>query len=204
MYLPEVFSIRDKTKIDKFISDYNFADLVTYHNGTICSNKVPFFYDNEGEKLFGHFANNNTQLADLKESKEVLAIFSGPHAYISPLWFENKNSVPTWNFQTVQICGKPGILSADELFDVLAILTSKHESQVSSQWSMADLDPERLKLLLTKITGFQIDITDIKFKQKMSQNRDINDQRSVITALNTQNTSGQDEVAKIMSEYLDD
>ncbi|MCU7799427.1 MAG: FMN-binding negative transcriptional regulator [gamma proteobacterium symbiont of Lucinoma myriamae] len=84
MYIPEVFEIHDNEKAIRLIEDNSFGDLVTSHKGLLSSNKVPFFFDRGTNMLCGHFGKNNPQLIDIAESKEVLAIFTGPQGYISP------------------------------------------------------------------------------------------------------------------------
>ena len=198
MYLIEAYNTKDKDKIIQFIEENSFADLVTFHDGFLSSNKVPFFYDKDKNILFGHFGRSNPQLVDLEKTDEVLVIFSGAHAYISPQWYESENGVPTWNFQTIQVRGTASIVDEKELIEILAKLTKFHESQLPKQWTMSKLNPEKRNQMLQMITGFKIEITDIKFKEKMSQIRELNDRKSVIQALREQNVQSSKSVADIM------
>ena len=198
MYLIEEYNTKDKNKIIQFIEDNSFADLVTFHDNSLCSNKVPFFYDKEKNVLFGHLGRNNPQLIDIEKTDEVLVIFSGAHAYISPQWYESDNGVPTWNFQTIQIRGSATIVDDRTLIEILAKLSKFHESQLPNQWTMSKLDPEKRKMMLQMITGFKIEVTEIKFKEKMSQIRKLNDRKSVINALREQNRQSSKAVADIM------
>jgi len=202
MYLPEVFEVHDSEKAIRLIEDNSLGDLVTSHNGVLSSNKVPFFFDRSTHMLYGHFGKNNPQLIDLAESKEVLAIFTGAQAYISPQWYESSNMVPTWNFQTVQIRGQATIVDDRRLINILEMLTEFHEAPFSQPWSINQVQADKLKMMLAMITGFQISITEIKFKEKMSQNRNKYDQQSVIKALKRQNNQSSKNVAMVMNNNL--
>ncbi|MFV2056815.1 MAG: FMN-binding negative transcriptional regulator [Thiohalomonadales bacterium] len=203
MYLPDVYNNCDKEKIDSFINANNFGDLVTFRDGKLSSNKCPFLYDNVNNRLYGHFGNSNAQLVDIEDSPEVLVILTGPHCYISPQWYQSEGMVPTWNFQTIQVRGKAKIVAADVLVEILESLSKLHESNLSPQWSMKELESGRLTLLQKMITGFQIDITEILFKEKMSQNRKHADQQNVINSLLEQGDPSQLDVANLMRANLD-
>jgi len=204
MYTLDAYKTTDRNKIDQFIENNGFADLVTLQDGSLCSNKVPLYYDKSTNELFGHFGRDNPQLKSLNDSNDVLVIFSGAHAYISPQWYESDNGVPTWNFQTLQIRGKASIVDGKSLLAILAKLTKFYESTLPKQWTMSQLDPVKRKKMTDMITGFKIKISDIKFKEKMSQLRSVGDQKSVVNALNDQGRPFAKKVAKIMKCNLED
>lgn len=201
MYLPQQYNIQDTEKAITLIENNSFGDLVTFHDGNLCSNKVPFFYDKKENLLYGHFGKTNPQLNQIQEEapKEVLVIFTGAHAYISPQWYKSENGVPTWNFQTVQVKGLAKTVDDNGLIKILNKLSAFHESQFDTPWSMDRVSPDKLKKMLSMIVGFEIDITEIKFKEKMSQNRDEKDRLSVIKGLRGQGSQGAENVAGIMN-----
>lgn len=204
MYIPEIYNITDMKKINQFIKDNTFADLVTVSEGKISSNKVPFLYSEEEGLLYGHFGKTNPQLADLESCAEVLVIFSGADAYISPQWYASKNMVPTWNFQSLQVRGKARTVNKADLLKILTKLTEYHEVNIEKPWTIDSLPEEKLEMMLDMIVGFEIEITDIKFKEKMSQNRCPEDRASVISFLKEQNrgVSDEDKVLRVMSDSL--
>ncbi|MCW8931195.1 MAG: FMN-binding negative transcriptional regulator [Gammaproteobacteria bacterium] len=202
MYIPEIFEIRDNKKAIKLIENNSFGDLITSYKGLLTSNKVPFFYDRSSNTLCGHFGKSNPQLIDIKESKEVLAVFTGPQCYISPQFYESSNMVPTWNFQTVQIRGNATIVDDNRLINILEMLSKFHESQFRQPWSISQVEPDKFEMMLDMIVGFQINITEIKFKEKMSQNRSKADQLSVIKALKKQNNQSANNVVKVMRNNI--
>ena len=202
MYLPDVYKIENDKKIQAFIEANSFADLVTFHNGELLSNKVPLLFDKPNNCLYGHFGKSNPQLKHLLSSNEVLVIFSGPHAYISPQWYKSQNMVPTWNFQTLQLRGKPRLVNEEKLLTILEKLTAFHESGLDNPWTMKQLAEKPQSVMLQMIVGFEIDINTIQFKEKMSQNRSEQDQASVIEALKEQGGYEKDRVAQIMNDNL--
>jgi len=203
MYTPEAFKNNDQDKMIAFMENHNFADLVTYHKQNLCSNKVPFFLDKDQNILYGHFSRANPQLIDIKESANVLVIFSGPQSYISPRWYVSENMVPTWNFQTLQVRGSASIVDDNCLKEILEKLSAFHERHRLNPWGMSELTPEKLAIMLKMIVGFKIDIRDINFKEKMSQNRDICDQQNLIDSLMKTNDINSKNVASIMRKNLD-
>lgn len=204
MYLPQQYNVQDIEKAITLIEENSFGDLVTIHDGNLCSNKVPFFYHKKENVLYGHFGKTNPQLAQIQqdEPKEVLAIFTGAHAYISPQWYESENVVPTWNFQTVQVRGLAKTVDDNGLIKILNNLTAFHESKFDTPWSMDKVNPDKLQHMLNMIAGFKIDITEIKFKEKMSQNRNEKDRLGVIKGLRRQGSQGAENVAGIMNQKI--
>ena len=176
--------------------------MVTSHKGLLTSNKVPFIFDRNTNTLCGHFGKNNPQLVDIEYSKEVLAIFTGPHSYISPRWNETPNLVPTWNYQTVQVRGDAIIVDENRLFQILELLSEFHETKFSQPWSMTEIEPDKLEMMLGMIVGFQINIKEIKFKEKMSQNRNQQYQKSIINALRKQQDQLANKVADVMNKNI--
>lgn len=203
MYLPEVFNVIERKKIVEFIENNSFADLISCRDNVLCSNKVPLFFDKENNVLLGHFGRENPQLIDMSESDEVLVVFSGLDTYVSPQWYASEAMVPTWNFQTLQVRGKARIVSDNRLIEILERLSEFHESGLERQWTMRQLDEKRKAMMLQMITGFEIEIKDIKFKEKMSQNRSAEDQQSVIKSLSMQESHEKSEVAELMRENLE-
>jgi len=202
MYIPEAFKINDRDRITDFMEKQGFADLITYHNQSLCSNKVPLMLDKDKNVLYGHFGRSNPQLLDIEKSRDVLVIFSGPHSYISPRWYASENMVPTWNFQTLQVKGTASLVDDNCLIEILEKLSTLHESNQPNPWTMRELAPEKLDIMLKMIVGFKIDIHEINFKEKMSQNREIHDQQSLIDSLIKTNDTNSVNVASIMRKNI--
>lgn len=203
MYILDAYKTTDRNQIVQFIHENNFADLVTHSNGVLCSNKVPFLFDAEKNELYGHLGKGNEQLSDLQSDEEALVIFSGAHVYVSPQWYVSDNAVPTWNFQSLQCRGKPEIVDHKGLMEILARLTRFHESSFKKPWTMAKLDPEKRAMMVDRLTGFKIKVTDIRFKEKMSQIRSVEDRINIIKELDKKNNSMSQQVSLIMRDKLE-
>lgn len=124
MYIPKNLTLTDLNIIKDFITEHSFGVLIS---PDLTATHLPFMYENDGNNLgclFGHFAKANThwQLAD---KQRVLVIFSGPHAYISPNWYNSKPAVPTWNYAAVHCYGVLTLLDDDENQAAMAKLITK-------------------------------------------------------------------------------
>ena len=172
MYLPEQFRETDPERIAAVIEGYPFATLITAPDGVPFVSHLPLLYQRGAGahgRLLGHLARANPQWQHLASGREVLAVFQGPHAYVSPSWYSSPG-VPTWNYAAVHLRGSPRIVDdASELEALLAQITRIHESPMPSPWQ-PDLAGERRSRLLGMIVGFEIAVTDLQAKFKLSQN----------------------------------
>ena len=132
---------------------------------------------------------------------EVLAIFHGPHAYISPQWYETGPAVPTWNYIDVHAYGTVRLVDdVDWLRELLRRLSERHEARNPTPWRMQDLPEPYLKGMLKGIIGLDIAVTRLEGKYKLSQNRPAADRPRVIVALEAQNGEDAHAIARLMRE----
>jgi transcriptional regulator len=133
-------------------------------------------------------------------SGEVLAVFSGPHAYISPAWYEAEGVVPTWNYVAVHAYGVLELVEAHaDLLEILRKSVTFFESARTPPWTFDEGD-DSLSKLLPAIVGFQITITRIEGKWKLGQNRPEEQRQRVIRVLERRTDEDSQEIAKLMSE----
>jgi transcriptional regulator len=189
MYIPKVFEIKNRVELFKFIEQWSFGNLVTTYGGELFVNHVPFVIDKSQNKLYGHLAIKNPQLALLEKADDLAVVFNGANCYISPSWYVSQEMVPTWNFETVHVSGKARLVDNNALLAILEKLTEKHERQFENLWKMDKLSDSKLSVMMKMIVGFEIDITSIEGKSKLSQNRSAEDRAGVISGLRTQNDS---------------
>jgi len=186
MYIPKAFREDDLNTLHKLIRAYSFATLITQHEGVPFATHLPFILDAQRGKngsLLAHMARANPQWHDFASEQEVLVIFQGPHAYVSPSWYEVELSVPTWNYAVVHAYGIPRLLEDnEELYKLLKILIETHEAQFESPWPF-QLPDDYLQKMMHGIVGFEIEITRLEGKFKMSQNRTESERENVIAAL---------------------
>ena len=169
----------------------------------LIASQIPFLVVRRGDGMLlqGHVARPNPQAADLDDGAEVLAIFPGPHAYISPGWYEAGPAVPTWNYASVHAYGTARAIRDPEwLRDMLDRLSARHEAREAAPWRMRDLPPSYLESMLRGIVGFEIAVSRLEGKFKLSQNRPASDRPRIIAALERRNDQTSREVAGLMRD----
>lgn len=205
MYIPEHFKETNSERIYSLIKGNSFGTLVTAPDGVPFVSHLPFILDHAADskgKLLCHMARANPQWQHFSSCGEVLAVFQGPHAYISPSWYSSPG-VPTWNFAVVHLRGKPRLIESEsELEALVERLTHVYESHMPSPWK-PNLSDERRTKLLNMIVGFEIEITNIQAKFKLSQNRPPEDRQSVVEKLGQSSNQTEVAVATLMSEAHD-
>jgi transcriptional regulator len=203
VYLPPAFTEKRANVLMAHIERYDFGLLVTNGPEGLVASHIPFLIERDGEQmhLHGHLARPNPQVNDLARAGEVLAIFHGPHAYISPNWYATAPSVPTWNYADVHAYGTVRLVEDDEwLRRFLARLSARHEARNPAPWRMQDLPGDYVEIMLKGIIGLDIAVTRLEGKYKLSQNRPAADRPVVIDALEAQSDPDAQAVARLMRE----
>jgi len=125
MYIPRRYEEKDTEKIHSFIRENSFAILVSVKDGIPAGTHIPLLLEKDADGrdiLMGHISRGNDQKNALTEGAKMLAIFPGPHAYISPRWYTQMN-VPTWNYIAVHVYGTVRMVEGEELHAALKRLT---------------------------------------------------------------------------------
>jgi transcriptional regulator len=204
MYIPEHFKETNSERISALIERNSFGMLVTAPDGAPFVSHLPFIFDRAvGSKgiLLCHMARANPQWQHFSSGGEVLAVFQGPHAYVSPSWYSSPG-VPTWNYAVVHLRGKPRLIKSEsELETLVERLTYVYESHMPGPWK-PNLAGERRTTLLNLIVGFKIEVTAVQAKFKLSQNRPPEDQQNVVGKLSQSSNQTEAAVAELMSEVL--
>lgn len=186
MYLPPLFREDDRTKLLDFMRAHSFATLVTVVDNAPFATHLPLMVEERGEELFitGHLAKPNAQWTGFGNG-ESLAIFGGPHAYISPSLYEKIESVPTWNYIAVHAYGTPIIYRyADapaRVQAMLEVMMQSFDPTYLAQWE--SLSDKFRQGMMMGIVAFEIAVTRIEGKYKLSQNRSMVDQATVAAHL---------------------
>jgi transcriptional regulator len=202
MYIPPFNRVEDRQAINAFIHAHGFATLITDNNGAPWASHLPVLLDESPDgpgTLRSHMARANEQWRHLASDKEVLCIFSGPHAYISPSWYVEQHTVPTWNYATVHVYGIPKIVDDAALKKIVFDTTEKYESSMPQPWTIP-LSEREMDGMLKAIVGFSIEITRVEAKFKLGQNRSQDDQDKMLNALQQATDSDSRELAKFIQE----
>lgn len=204
MYVPASFAVDDPAELHSAIEKYSFATLFSAVQGNLVATHLPLLLDrSKGPHgtLIGHVARANQQ-AEQAENQSVLAVFSGPHAYISPTWYESSPAVPTWNYVAVHAHGKLKIItSQEELAGMLDRMVTLYESGMPTPWQL-DSKSDYIERLLPQIVGFQIEIERLEGKWKLSQNHSLGRQEKVATALQMRPDENSQAIASLMRKSL--
>ena len=186
MFTPKLNRNESVEELHEFIHQNGFAILISTVEGKPWASHIPLMLSVDGKKLSGHVARGNKQWKEWNVETEMLAIFSGPHAYISSSWYDHEN-VPTWNYIAVHVYGKLKILSSEELLKSLKELTDKYEKSSEQPVAVEKMNPGFLKKEMLGIVGFEIEITKMEATYKLSQNRDAKNHETIITELEKRN-----------------
>jgi transcriptional regulator len=205
MYIPGRYKELDPEVIEQFLRANDFATLVSFDGERPIATHLLLDFQRRRDGslvLNGHMARANKQWQTFAEPQEVLAIFSGPHTYISPRWYNHTN-VPTWNYMAVHAYGAPRVITEnDELYGLLKRLVDKHEgdSGAVSPYRLESLPEEFVTKQMQAIVGFQIEISRMEASFKLSQNRNQESYDNVITELYRRTDDNSLAVAEAMKE----
>jgi transcriptional regulator len=201
MYIPEHFRIRDHADAVSFMRANPFVILVSAADDGPFASHVPVVIREIEDQLIirGHVAKANPHWRYLEQQPQCLTIFHGPHSYISPTLYTNRESVPTWNYGAVHLYGNARVFaSPDAMLGVLHDLMGIFEPSYAEQW--ASLTPEYRDRMLTHIVAFEITTTRLEAKFKLGQNRTREEQSNMITALDQAKDTAVSGVARMMRD----
>ncbi len=187
MYVPAAFEVSDLLAQHALIQSHPLATVITNGVHGLEANHIPLHLDSHASPLGvlkGHVARANPLWRDDAAHTQVLAVFQGPHAYITPGWYDTKaesgDVVPTWNYVTVHARGTLRVVDDPQwLRGQLGALTAQQEQHLPHPWAVDEASDEFIQTMIKAIVGIEICITDIQGKWKVSQNRPMRDQQSV-------------------------
>jgi transcriptional regulator len=204
MYIPTAFAEPDLSRLHDFIAQHSFGVLVSQVDGFPFATHLPFLLDRTAGQygtLVGHMARANPQWREAS-GQMAMAIFSGPHAYISPTWYEAEQVVPTWNYTAVHTYGRPQILEDEaSLLEIVQRFVQVYEQGMPQPWSF-DPSSTFVEQLLKQIVGFRIEIARIEGKWKLNQNHPVERRTKVIRALRERGDDDAQAVADMMQGML--
>lgn len=201
MYTPAQFQIDDRDTLNAFMRQHSFATIVSHDGKIPHATHMPVLLNPTHNSLLSHMARANPQWRHFSPDSEVLVIFTGPHAYISPAWYVTEPAVPTWNYTAVHAYGTPRIVTQHDRFaQMLHDLVEFYESGRPNRWH-GIMSAEFRDGLMKGIVGIEIEITRLEGKFKLSQNRP-QDAAGVISMLQDSTNQTDRDTAKMMQERL--
>lgn len=202
MWIPKAFRIDDPAKISALMQRYSFAVIVTADGDSApIATHLPVLLDADRGPfgtVVSHMARENPQWKHFESGRETLAVFNGPHAYITPAWYQPQVTVPTWNYAAVHAYGIPRIIAdRDRVIEILERTIRTYEEPLGNPWT-ATIPTEYRDRLMKDIVAFEIELTRVEAQFKLSQNRSDADFRGVYEALNASADSVDRELAGLM------
>lgn len=202
VYIPEHFRNEDRTTALNFMRANPFAILVSNNETGPFATHVPVVLRESDNHLTirGHVAKANPHWRYLQNDPACLMIFHGPHAYISPSNYDTREAVPTWDYGAVHIYGTAKTLAEPEqLLSILDDLVPTFDAAYEQQWrSLSEAYRQRM---LNHVVGFEIAVTTIEAKFKLSQNRTRKEQQQVIDSLSAASDTAVSGTARLMCEH---
>jgi transcriptional regulator len=199
MYIPKINAVTNREETIAFMQQFSFATLITAKDGLPVATHLPFIVSVKEDQIIltAHFAKANEHWKDIEQHK-VLVIFSEPHAYISPKNYDKEMNVPTWNYISVHAYGKGKLITRTaEVMTVLENTNNNYESAYQQQW---DSLPEDYKLkMIHGIVAFEVMVTDLQAKKKLSQNRTATEKQKIIDNLSKSNHTNEKLIADFMN-----
>lgn len=201
IYLPKHYTEARTDLINEIIHKYSFATLISVTDDGPVISHLPVLMDSDRKILLSHCARANPHWKCFKDENPVTVIFSGPHAYISPAWYEpNPDNVPTWNYVAVHVKGTARIVEdPQEAWLLMNKLVQHYETFYGTGWSLLTEPNDTLKMDIQRgITVFEIKMDQVEAKFKLSQKNDSKDRNSIIENL----PQFVGEQGKLLAEYM--
>lgn len=189
MYTPPAYAEKNEALLREHMRAWSFATLVTHGADGTNATHLPFLVDDDGPHgtLTTHLARGNPQYHDLKAGAAALVLFQGPHAFISPSWYTNRLTFPTWNYTAIHVRGAPEVVDdTTAIHAVLQRTVATYDTPLGGEWAFGAMPEELTASRLKAIAAVRIPIARIEGKMKLNQDKSVADRLGVIAALERQ------------------
>ena len=203
MYIPVINEMNDRDEVMAFIKEHSFATIITNGGGVPIASHLPMVIEEEMDslKIIGHFAKANSHWQLLNNQKSLI-IFAEPHAYISPAHYESLVNVPTWNYIAVHVYGDCTLVTDDaSSIAILEKTIGTYEAEYKKQWDALPADYKKANL--NGIVCFEMKVTDIQAKKKLSQNKTSNERQSIIRQLEKSSNTLEVKIAGLIQKEIE-
>jgi len=204
MYKLSHYTAHNQDEILEFMHENTFVTLIGFDGEFPVATQVPVktIVDGDSITLMGHIMTKTDHYQAFEQNPNVMAIFTGAHAYISASVYENPSAASTWNYKTVQAKGIIRLMNSEETYQVIKELTDKYEDPESSPAAFNKMDEAYIQKHLKAITGFEVSVKHIDHVFKMSQNHSAKNKESIVKHLEKSGDVLDQEVAKEMKKNL--
>jgi transcriptional regulator len=211
MYLPTYFKESRADVLHTLMRSHPLATLVTSSDSGLTANHIPVQTQSEPAPhgmLRGHIARANPLWKEYRADSEALAIFQGPHVYISPSFYPSKREtgevVPTWDYAVVHAHGTLRFIQDAAWLKTLVVgLTNTHEASRQAPWKVDDAPPPYIEKMLSLIVGFEFSIVRLMGKWKLSQNHTAANRQGVVQGLRASAAENSREIADMVASFDD-
>lgn len=203
MYKMKDFQEGDESKLLEFIKEFSFATVTGIGEGFPVASHLPLEISGYADKLIftGHMMRKTDHQLAFEKNENVLVIFQSPHAYVSAGWYENPGQGSTVNYMAVHAKGKISFMDEHGTMEELRKITDKHIG-LNSPASFHNISDEYKAAMVKAIRGFQIEVTELQHVFKLSQNKNLADQKNIIAQLEARQEAGSDFIAAQMKQRI--
>ncbi|MBB6522224.1 FMN-binding negative transcriptional regulator [Pseudoteredinibacter isoporae] len=205
VFIPEHYCIEQSQELLDYITANPMCQVSCVHEGRVLSTAMPLIAcRKDAGSYVGHMARRNPMADALSKGGEVLAVFSGPEAYVSPSWFTQRQTVPTWNYLSVQLRGEWEQLTRAEDIEAVMSDTVVHmegllaETSQHKAWNMQTVDPDLYAGLLHGIVAFRLKPSSLEGVKRLNQDKDIRDIDSIMRGLSASSQRHSREIVALM------
>lgn len=207
MYIPGYSREDQPAVLNEIIESHDFGWLAVSQDGAApVGVHLPFMLDPDRGPhgtLIAHLARANPLAREIAANRPAVVVFQGPHAYISPSWYGDRDTVPTWNYVVVHAYGTPRVIDdASAIAAMLERLVERYERPRTEAWSLDEASQETMQQLVPAIVAFEIPLDRVEGKVKLGQNRDVADRKGVIAGLRREAGHDGEKLAGWMERYL--
>lgn len=207
MYIPGYSREVRPSVLNEIIQTHDFGWLAVSQDGAApVAVHLPFMLDPDrgpNGTLLAHLARANPLAREIAANRPAVVVFQGPHAYISPSWYSDRDTVPTWNYVVVHAYGTPRVIDdASTITAMLRRLVERYERPRRAAWSLDEASESTMQQLLPAIVAFEIPLDRLEGKVKLGQNRDVADRKGVIAGLRRESGHDGERLARWMERYL--
>ncbi|AZV95080.1 FMN-binding negative transcriptional regulator [Kerstersia gyiorum] len=207
MYTPKAYVENDLDVLHEHMRLWSFATLVTSGANGVQATHLPFLLEEGGPEGLGilttHLARANPQSQDLLAGAPALVIFQGPHAFVTPSWYVNQMTFPTWNYTAIHARGQPELIEdPEDIHELLRETVAIYDTPLGGNWRFDVMPADMIVPRLRAIMGVRIPVTKLEGKFKINQDKSREDQLGVVAALEAQPDSQARDMAALMRRCL--